>query len=358
VVHAGLGPAAIVSGDTSVVEALPIPVAPAARRPPPALPAEVERTPPPLPTTRQLDDIVSLEPPVLKAPVAPDVVRRHHEPELAGVGEALRARVRFAGMEVPLGRLLLPAIGALVVGVAALAVAGTWRLSAARHRAEAGVASTASTSLQPAAAPEPTPAAAGQADLTKKPTESLTADDVLTLATMASEKQRDQAKLFRERLRRDPSSLKNKAVLAELRKLTADADTAHEALAAVAGLPGPQSGDLLYEIWTITPSRTDTTDLARALAYSRDVRAKSSEALSVALDLRLAETCAANQALLPRVTQAGDRRSLQLLTKLQRKQGCGPKKSADCFACLREGGELEAAITAVKARRAPNPFGS
>jgi hypothetical protein len=174
---------------------------------------------------------------------------------------------------------------------------------------------------------------------------------------MASEKQRDAAKLFHERLMRDPSSAKNKAVLAELRKLLADADTAQQALAAVAGLPGPQSGDLLYEIWTASPGRSDTTELARALAYSRDVRAKSSAALSVALDLRLAETCAANQALLPRAIQDGDRRSLQLLTKLQRKQGCGPKKSADCFACLRDGEELEAAITAVKARRAPSPFG-
>jgi hypothetical protein len=218
------------------------------------------------------------------------------------------------------------------------------------------VVPAASPSVQ-ANSPEPLSAAPSPADLARKPPESLSAEDVLTLATIASEKQRDAAKLFHQRLVRDPSSVKNKAVIAELRKLTADPDTAHEALAAAAELPGPQSGDLLYELWTATPGRTDVTELARALAYSRDVRAKSSEALSVALDLRLAETCAANQALLPRATQTGDRRSLQLLTKLQRKQGCGPKKSADCFACLREGDELEAAIAAVKARRAPNPFG-
>jgi hypothetical protein len=361
VVHAGVVPAEVVRGvaDATVVEALPTPVAPAARRPPPAPPVEMVRTPPALPITQQLDDaaaVSAVQQPVLKALVAPDVATRQRDPQLPGVGAAMRARVRFAGMELQLWRVLVPSVGALGVAVVGIAVATAWRFTSARHLTDERVVPAASPSVQ-ANSPEPLSAAPSPADLARKPPESLSAEDVLTLATIASEKQRDAAKLFHQRLVRDPSSVKNKAVIAELRKLTADPDTAHEALAAAAELPGPQSGDLLYELWTATPGRTDVTELARALAYSRDVRAKSSEALSVALDLRLAETCAANQALLPRATQTGDRRSLQLLTKLQRKQGCGPKKSADCFACLREDDELEAAIAAVKARRPPNPFG-
>jgi hypothetical protein len=51
----------------------------------------------------------------------------------------------------------------------------------------------------------------------------------------------------------------------------------------------------------------------------------------------------------------GDRRALHLLTKLTNKRGCGPKKTDDCFACLREqSDELTATINAVKSRRPPS----
>ena len=53
----------------------------------------------------------------------------------------------------------------------------------------------------------------------------------------------------------------------------------------------------------------------------------------------------------------GDRRSFHLLNKLTRKYGCGPNKRQDCYACLRDGKDLDAALKAVKARREPRPFG-
>jgi hypothetical protein len=209
-----------------------------------------------------------------------------------------------------------------------------------------------------AVAPPARDQAADDAELKKKPPESLTADEVLRLASVAADREEQAAKSFLENLTRDPSTLKNKAAMAELRRLTADPDTAREALAASARLPGPVSADLLYEIWTGTPNRTNASELARSLVYSRDVRAKASESLAVALDLRTAQTCADNQAILRRALSAGDRRSLPLLMKLKRTQGCGTTKKQDCFVCLREGGDLDAAITAVKGRRAPNPFGA
>jgi len=117
----------------------------------------------------------------------------------------------------------------------------------------------------------------------------------------------------------------------------------------------PLGADLLYEVWTRTPVRTDATDLARALVYSTDVRPKASPALSVALDLRVAESCEQYKAILPKALKDGDRRSAQLLAKLNAKRGCGATKREDCYACLREpGDELKATINAVKSRRAPS----
>jgi hypothetical protein len=65
------------------------------------------------------------------------------------------------------------------------------------------------------------------------------------------------------------------------------------------------------------------------------------------------ERCEDAKPLLARAVKEGDRRSLHLVIKLQRKYGCGPNKRQDCYACLRKGDELENAIKAVKARPEP-----
>lgn len=208
----------------------------------------------------------------------------------------------------------------------------------------------------PALPPASPPAGPDIPALQAKTAGAGTIGEVLKLASVAAESQRREAQLFRERLSRDPSAWRDRAALAELRKLVADPNTAPAALAAAAELPGPAGADILYEIWTATPNRTATTELARALLHSKDVRAKASEALSIALELRLAETCAANRELLPRAQQVGDRRAFSVLSKLSRRQGCGPNKQQDCYACLRDGMDLEEATKATKARRAPSPF--
>jgi len=180
---------------------------------------------------------------------------------------------------------------------------------------------------------------------------------VFRLAETTAQQELQASRALRERLKGDPALLKDKTVLSELRKLIADGDSARDVLAGVAEIPGPLGADILYEVWTGTPNRTDSTELARALVQAPDVRAKASPALSIALDLRLAETCERNRDLLPRALETGDRRSFSLLAKLKRKQGCGPNSRQDCYPCLRQGGELDAALKAVKTRRAPNPFG-
>ena len=118
--------------------------------------------------------------------------------------------------------------------------------------------------------------------------------------------------MLRQKLTRDPGLFKDAATLTELRRAAEDPLTAPDALGAMAEAPGPLSADLLYEMWTGTVVRNGATELARSLVFSKEVRAKASPELAIALDLRIAETCEQNRELLPRVLEKGDRRSLAL----------------------------------------------
>lgn len=194
-------------------------------------------------------------------------------------------------------------------------------------------------------------------ELSAKPVAELRVAEALSLSLGRSAQEVRTARALRERIDHDPGLIKDPEILAQLRRDSDDPETARDALAAMANVPGPISADLIYEVWTATSARSTATDLARSLIYSKEVRAKASKALAVALDLRDADTCEKNRDLLERVSNDGDRRSFHLLNKLTRKYGCGPAKRQDCYACLREGKELEAALKAVKTRREPRPFG-
>ncbi|MDF3064733.1 MAG: Serine/threonine-protein kinase pkn3 [Polyangiaceae bacterium] len=192
------------------------------------------------------------------------------------------------------------------------------------------------------------------AELEAKPPGSLVASELLRLAELRRERRRLAIDALREKVAQSPALLEDKSVQAELLQAARDALTAPQALAAIAAAGTPLGADLLYEAWTGTPGRTDATELSRALLYSQDVRPKASPALSVALDLRVAETCEQYQAALPGALKQGDKRSLHLLGKLVQRRGCGPRKAADCYPCLRaENDELVATINAAKSRRPP-----
>lgn len=177
----------------------------------------------------------------------------------------------------------------------------------------------------------------------------------MQLAEGRAEQKRASASALRQKLEQAPALGKDGATQNQLLHLAEDPATAVDALSAMAHLDAPVGADLLYEVWTSTQTRTDTTELARALLYSTDVRPKASPALSVALDLRVAETCEQDQAILPKALTDGDRRAVHLLTKLTAKRGCGPKKTDDCYSCLRaKADEVTATINAAKSRRAPS----
>jgi hypothetical protein len=307
--------------------------------------------------------------------------RSVNPPALPSFAAALKQRVRFAGGEVPLWSLVTPLVLLVALGAAFAAAAVT---SAADPNASAPALKP---SAEPSAsvarvlpAPLPPPAASAQnseekpkpltllervaqgdeaavKELSAKPVADLNVEEAISLSLGQSAQDVRAARALRDRIDHDPGLIKDAEVLAALRRYSDDPETARDALAAMANVPGPISPDLIYEVWTATASRTTATDLARSLIYSKEVRAKASPALAVALDLRDAETCEQNRDLLARVSTDGDKRTFHLLGKLTRKYGCGPNKRQDCYACLRDGKDLDAAMKAVKTRREPHPFG-
>jgi hypothetical protein len=300
---------------------------------------------------------------------------------LPSFSAALAQRVRFAGGEVPLWSLVTPLVLLVALGTAfaAAAVTSAGESGAAQAVPKPGPAASAATAAALSMPPPSPPVASPDADeqpkpptllervaagddaaikaLSEKPAADLRIDEAIALSLGQGARDVRAARALRERLSHDPGLIKDPEVLGELRRESDDPETAREALAAMASVPGPISADLIYEVWTATASHTTATDLARSLIYSQEVRAKASKALSAALELRDAETCEKNRELLGRITADGDRRTFHLLSKLTRKYGCGPGKRQDCYACLRDGTDLDAALKAVKARREPRPFG-
>ncbi len=277
---------------------------------------------------------------------------------------ALRQRVRFAGGEVPLWSLLVPMVLLLALGSAFTAASISRPEQAASVAVEpsANAAPPEEAPLPPKPArddgkPTATPAPGADAEaLEARRAEELTKDEALKLASSRRQRELGQISALSQKLVRDPGLFKDAASLAELRRAAEDPLTAPLALSAMAEGPGSLSADLLYEMWTGTVARNSATELARSLVFSKEVRAKASPELSVALDLRIAQTCEQNKQLLPRAHEVGDKRSLSLLAKLSRRFGCGANKRLDCYPCLRGDSSIDEAMAAVKKRREPKPF--
>lgn len=264
---------------------------------------------------------------------------------------ALGSAFAAAALGTPDGRAAEPAPSASANAL--LAPTPSALPSAMEPAAEASLPEP-STPLQAPALPA---AAIDTEALEARRAEELTKDEALALSAARRQREVQKVSALRQKLTRDPGLFKDATTLAELRRAAEDPLTAPEALSAMAEAPGPLSADLLYEMWTGTVTRNGATELARSLVFSKEVRAKASVELGLALDLRTAETCPQNRDLLPKVTEKGDRRSLGLLAKLARKFGCGPNKRLDCYPCLRDAPTLvDDAMAAVKKRREPKPF--
>jgi hypothetical protein len=312
-------------------------------------------------------DRVPVPPPTfLLAPVAPGTLPPAPEP-LLGLRAAMLLRVRFLHGDVPLWSLMTPLVivAALAAAFAVAAVSAAPESATPGPAAMAQIATPESLPAVPApslasgqsAVPTPEPAASRELPSLDALPGKLKAAEIIDVAAQRAGRELLQARSLAAALDRDPSLAQDDKTQAEVRRLLDNQETSRLMLGVIAALPGPVSADLLYEVWTGTVIRNETTDLARALLLSQDVRPKASPALAVSLDLRQAERCEDHVKIIPRAVEHGDRRALHLLTKLSRRYGCGPNKRDDCYACLRDSDALDQAIKAVKNRREPKTFG-
>jgi hypothetical protein len=189
--------------------------------------------------------------------------------------------------------------------------------------------------------------------LLAKPAAERAPDETIALALGQAVEKRQKLTDLAAELKRTPTLFDDPAVRKKLLDHADDRATGVEALRVIASLGNARAADMLYEVWTGTANRTEVTELAESLIYSRAIRPQASPALAVALDLRRAERCEQHLEIIPRARDVGDRRSLHLLARLLRRHGCGPRKTGDCYRCLREGDELKEALKAVRSRPEP-----
>ena len=189
--------------------------------------------------------------------------------------------------------------------------------------------------------------------LESKPASEQTVDELVSLARGRAMQRKEALGLLAKDLKRNPNLGEDPDVLRRLREATNEPELAPEALRVLATLPGPTAVDVIYDTWTGTKERTETTQLAQDLVLARSVREKASPALAVALDLRDTQQCEEVSKIVDRAIEHGDRRSLRPLGGLTLRYGCGPRKSEDCYPCLRSDHRVTDAISAVLARPKP-----
>lgn len=257
---------------------------------------------------------------------------------------------------------IIAAIAGFVVGGALIAIIMV--LSRSPAPVPKPVASASAKPAAPASASAAPPkltleqrTAKGEKDavdqLSKIPRDKRTVAQDLALASarrVAKEKQIDE---LGRKIKLVQKFGRTHATKKKIEELADDREVGNDMLKMLASLPGPVGPDLLYTVWAHTHHKTDTTELAEELLYSKDVRPKASPALSVSLDLRTETDCGKMKKLLETAEKQGDRRSVVPILKLNDKHGCGPKKRADCWACLRKTTLIKDALKAVNKNRAP-----
>ena len=170
----------------------------------------------------------------------------------------------------------------------------------------------------------------------------------------AKQQKREFSALAAE-LRAQPSKLDDPDTRKRILDFVDDGATSQLALDLLSELPNPLALDLLYEVWTGSKERTDSTKLAQAFLMAKDVRPRTSPALDLALTLRDAPTsCDVIARLFDIALKEGDRRSAMLLVRTSGRKNCGDGKQ-DCMQCLKNARFARKAIRAAASRLPPVP---
>jgi hypothetical protein len=272
---------------------------------------------------------------------------------------ALQQGYRLFGVRLPVWTLLV--VTAAVVAVTMYLLSGAQPTPVAAAPVMSVTPRASVTPEQVAPKPEDRSvhalAARGEIEAIERlkqiPANARSIEDAIALARADAAQQLVALEPLVARLRDEPKALDDEKFRREFLEFVFDRRTYVEALAALAEVPTPMGPDALYEVWTGTKKSNEVTRLARDLVYTKDVRARASDALSVALQLRSAEDCQESRAAVLRALDYGDRRSFHLLGKLMSTRGCGPEKADDCYPCLRDADRVEKAIDAVRTRKPP-----
>lgn len=150
----------------------------------------------------------------------------------------------------------------------------------------------------------------------------------------------------------DPDSPKDDAVRADIVDLTMriqlvagpEPDKMFDLLVNRMGTTGI---DIVYQIVT-TKGGSKASAMGERFLASPDVRARGTDALRAAYDLRTAKSCEAKRAVFGEVAAHGDARSLGQLYLLNRK--CGRRHRAEAGCCLQGDAELAKTIETLEKR--------
>jgi hypothetical protein len=199
-------------------------------------------------------------------------------------------------------------------------------------------------------------AEAGEGDALFKIT-NMSPDERSAALTLALERgyQAQKQNEFREfsRLLEAPGGLATPNLTTRFLNYATSPETMLAAFAHLLTWPGATGPDVLYAVWEKAPGGNRAASLAQQLLHSADQRTKATPALITALDLRSATSCEDYLRVLPAVQRDGDQRCSATLRALKHTDGCGDDGQQDCFACLREGGMLDKALTAIEKRIPP-----
>jgi eukaryotic-like serine/threonine-protein kinase len=154
----------------------------------------------------------------------------------------------------------------------------------------------------------------------------------------------------------EPTAANDTGLAEDLRSAVVGKEGVDTALALLSGPMGPAGVDILYEIaFPSHASQAPIVQRTRQALSSQEVRSHASAAALVALDLQHATSCDAKRALLPRAKDAGDARTVTILSGYTATTGCGFLRAKDCWWCLHRDGLLNATLAAISARLSANP---
>jgi serine/threonine-protein kinase len=275
----------------------------------------------------------------------------------------LQRRVDLGKFRVSIGALVSSGLLALIVLILVFGSSSKAPVRKSSHSASPPAAEAADEAL----AEDPTPADDALdedeqfrlQDIEALPVYKRQVKDWLDLGALVAKRGDYEASTnaYRNAVQLDKAQAKNPVVLGQIRRAAEERRSYESAITVATTLLGEGGMDLLYDLWMST--RADKKKrLINELAYRKleILRLRNaSDALRVRLDLEFAKPgeCEPLKKTLERAIRHADERSVAGLEALQKTDGCGAGKRADCYACLRGTDDLELALETAKDHEAP-----